>query len=186
MKRSFDVGPGRDRVAGQGMAGAAGQAGIAIDSGKMAVARGKHRAGPCDHCNRDELGQGLPILPMVEVFEAVAAHDPDKLRVRAMRAQQFYQVDCIGQMRVGFDIADLHGAVARGHDLHGGEAGLILTRWGLERIARRWKPPDLIKAKMFQRRLSDVHMAGVRGIKAAAKQANLLASSRRWEVGGAA
>ena len=114
--------------------------------------------------------------------QAVAAHNPDELGLRAVLSQQLDQVIGITQTHLFFDGADLERTIVPGQGLDRREAGIIVARGFFERIAGRRKPPDRVQVQVFQCGAGDVNMAAVRRVETAPEQANPCPGCRGWQM----
>ena len=122
----------------------------------------------------------VPIGPVMNSGQIVRAHQPDEMGRGIAALEMVKEFHCPGGPEPGLDIADLHARLV-GDGLDRSEAALeIAGRIALERILRRDKPPDLIKAQPAHGCPGHMPVAGMGRIKTAAKQAGAEASRWSW------
>src|SRR5262249_16215971 len=123
----------------------------------------------------------LPAAPAAELFQIVAAHQPDEIELGKTPLQGLHGVDCVDRVKRLFQRTHMDARFMR-RDLPGAlkprrqgcHAGAIL-----EWIAGADQPPDGIEMQAFERRLADIEMSGMGGIEGTAQKADAKTVSRR-------
>lgn len=107
--------------------------------------------------NRDWHGAGdvLPVSPMMEAGEIIAAHQPDKGFVLVALLKMGQSIDGVGEPGFSFHIADTH-CRGGGHSAGRCKASRIIAMVAFQGISTRNDPPDLIKLEAFQARFGDM------------------------------
>ena len=127
-----------------------------------------------------QVGDLPPAAPAVELGQIVGPHHPHEAHPSIPAAQKADHVDAVGRPQPGLERGDDH-ASARGKALRGlGPCTkipkfIMLFQW----VARRHKPPHAIQPKPLEGCLRHRCMALVRGIEAAAHEADTLTGEGR-------
>lgn len=150
--------------------------------GEWTDPRGQFTAWARDHGNGDQARECFPVFPMVKAHQTVTAHNPGQLGVRTVFAEKAHQVDCVADVQLMFDIADLESAIVPGQYPNRPEPGFIVTWRFLERVARRREPPDLIQIQAPHGGLCDMQVTRMRRVEASPKQADTRARASRRQV----
>ena len=130
-------------------------------------------AGTGDNRNRHEPGHIAPGLPLVELGQVIAAHQPDEAVARIAPLQRPQRIDSKPRAQLALDSrgANRRAAAVR----HGGcepRRQRSHARPGLERIAGRNQPPHLVQPQRAQRGQADLAVTAMRGIEAPPQQAD--------------
>ena len=122
----------------------------------------------------------------MERHQTIAAHDPDQLCLAAALFEQFHKINRVAQVQLFLDVADAELAMMTGQVPDGLKPGGVIARGFFQGIAGCRKPPDLIQAQTFHRRLCDMQMSAMRRIETAAEQTNARPRAARRQGGGGA
>ena len=128
-------------------------------------------AGARDHGNHNIPRDLPPVAPAVELGEIVGPHQPDEAAARIAALQPAKGVDRVARAELALDRGRADRRAARlfaGRGEAGGERGHSLG--GLERVARRNQPPDLVESQCVDREQTDRAMAAMRRVERAAEQ----------------
>src|SRR5262245_56396357 len=141
--------------------------------GLHAPARTVHH---CDWHHGEDLA---PALPAIKGGEVVGAHDPDEAHQRAARLEKCQRGSGVGWLEVLLKICDYD---VRIFCQCAAQENAFVQRHrsgpALQRVARRYHPPDLVESEPLQRRLADHAMGEVRRVERTAQQADGLARGR--------
>ena len=131
-------------------------------------------ARPGENSDRNRAENLLPPVPIWELGEVIATHQPDETGARKAPAQRLQRVGGIGRAEFRLNACD-DDAPVLGRDLAGlrqalGKGGHPDGR--LQRILRRDQPPDLVKAEPLQGEAADMEMAAMGRVERSAEQAD--------------
>ena len=141
-------------------------------------------AGPGEHAHWHRIHDLPPVLPEMKLRKVVRPHQPDKAHAPILAAQGGHGLGGRAGSQPCFDVGDIDARVF--HDCPTGiHPALERCRTArLERVARRYKPPDPIQPETGQGLPRNMHMPFVRRIKRSPEQADGLARSReRYRCG---
>ena len=129
-------------------------------------------AGPRYDRNRHHARQVAPTPPLVELSHSIFAHQPDKPVAGPAANQASDRIHRVARPTSRLEIADLDPASAS-HCTRRCKAGGIrchIPGAGLQRIARRYQPPDFVEAKCLHRGKTNRPMGPVGRVKTSPKK----------------
>ena len=185
-ERHGDEGPGGRRRRDQLARKRRGNLLLGKARGRGASERAQRVSGPRQNGERERFGNLQPVVPMVQVGETVGAHDPHEMCTLQHRRHPAQGLRSGARSQLLLDIRHDEARMAR-NPAGEVEAGAILSgfRRILQRILRRYQPPDPVQLQLLQR-IERHHVVPVmRRIEGSAEEADSLsvAEGRKADQG---